>query len=69
MHDEYGRATELTKRLERRVAERTSVDPAVDRRTVLGGLGIAGSAAIAGFGSSSAASHGVVAGNGPETGS
>ncbi|PCR91090.1 multicopper oxidase domain-containing protein [Natrinema ejinorense] len=47
---EYYSAAEITERLEQRLVKSLGSDTSVDRRTVLGGLGIAGSAAV-GFGS------------------
>jgi FtsP/CotA-like multicopper oxidase with cupredoxin domain len=41
---DYGRAAEVTERLEERLVD--SIGDGVDRRTVLGGLGVAGSAAV-----------------------
>jgi FtsP/CotA-like multicopper oxidase with cupredoxin domain len=46
-----GRAGELTAALESRLVATVGADLPVDRRTVLGGLGLAGSAAIAGVAS------------------
>jgi FtsP/CotA-like multicopper oxidase with cupredoxin domain len=48
------RAGEVTKALERRLVD--GLDVAVDRRTVLGGLGLAGSAALAGLGGANGSS-------------
>ena len=50
------RAGELTASLERRLVD--GLDVAIDRRTVLGGLGLAGSAALTGLGSADSGSHG-----------
>jgi len=47
----YERAAEVTEALEAGLLDRLGVDPSVGRRTVLGGLGLAGSAAL-GLGSS-----------------
>ena len=43
---EYDSAAEVTSQLEDRLVEALGGEPSVDRRTVLGGLGIAGSAAV-----------------------
>ncbi len=50
----YERAAELTEALESRLVDAVSGDLAVDRRTVLGGLGVAGSAALGLSGSGAA---------------
>jgi FtsP/CotA-like multicopper oxidase with cupredoxin domain len=49
---DYGRAAELTEMLEDRLVGSLDTDLAVDRRTVLGGLGLVGGAALTGIGSS-----------------
>ena len=57
---DYGRAAEVTRALEERLVDGLDADLSVDRRTVLGGLGVAGSAAL-GLGStrsSAAPGHG-----------
>jgi FtsP/CotA-like multicopper oxidase with cupredoxin domain len=43
---EYGRAAEITGQLERRLTESLGGEAGTSRRTVLGGLGVAGSAAL-----------------------
>jgi FtsP/CotA-like multicopper oxidase with cupredoxin domain len=64
MREQYETAAAVTKRLEERVAERTTVDRPVDRRAVLGGLGLAGGACVAGLASAPAASDDDHAGHG-----
>ncbi|WP_345779436.1 multicopper oxidase domain-containing protein [Natrinema sp. SYSU A 869] len=53
---DYNSAAELTEQLEERLVEAVGEKPDVSRRTVLGGLGIAGSAAI-GIGSTQAGAN------------
>jgi len=48
---DYGRAADLTERLQSRLVDSIGEDAGVTRRAVLGGLGVAGGAALAGFGS------------------
>jgi hypothetical protein len=48
---DYGRAADLTERLQTRLVDAVADDAGVTRRAVLGGLGIAGGAALAGLGS------------------
>ncbi|MFC7157232.1 multicopper oxidase domain-containing protein [Halomarina halobia] len=47
---DYSRAAELSKRLEQRLVDSLESDHGTTRRAVLGGLGIAGSAALVGIG-------------------
>ncbi len=54
---DYSSAAEQTTALQERLVERLDTDLLVDRRSVLGGLGAAGSAAL-GFGSSTAGANG-----------
>ncbi|TKX76551.1 copper oxidase, partial [Halorubrum sp. SD626R] len=51
---DYNSAADVTKRLEERLVESLTGETSVSRRTVLGSLGVAGSAAV-GLGSSRAA--------------
>jgi len=54
---DHDRAAAVTEALEERLAESIDLDVAVDRRTLLGGLSLAGGAALTGFGSSDAGAH------------
>ena len=54
---DYGTAEEMTRTLERRLVERLQSDTTATRRSVLGGIGVAGSAAL-GVGRSGASSGG-----------
>lgn len=50
---DYEQAAAITSNLEEQLVEKLKSDDAIDRRTVLGGLGLLGSVAIAGVGSAS----------------
>ncbi len=54
----YERAAALTEHLEQQLTDRITTESSIDRRTVLGGLGVAGSAAITGLGASTATGNG-----------
>ena len=58
---DYGRAAELTDRLQTRLVDSVDGDAGVTRRAVLGGLGLAGGAALAGVGSAGDGTHAVAA--------
>ena len=58
---DYGRAADLTERLQSRLVDSIADDAGVTRRAVLGGLGIAGGAALAGLGSADEGSHATAA--------
>ena len=47
---DYGRAADLTERLQTRLVDAVADDAGVTRRAVLGGMGLAGGAALAGLG-------------------
>ncbi|WP_416838647.1 multicopper oxidase domain-containing protein [Haloferax sp. DFSO52] len=54
---DYGRAKELSEQLENQLVNSLDTDFKVSRRSVLGGLGLAGSAALAGVGRADGSSH------------
>ncbi|WP_227378057.1 multicopper oxidase domain-containing protein [Haladaptatus halobius] len=54
---EYSRAAELTERLEQRLVDSIESELNFSRRTVLGGLGLAGSAMLTGLGQADDGSH------------
>ncbi|WP_396610653.1 multicopper oxidase domain-containing protein [Haloferax sp. S1W] len=55
---DYARAKELSETLEQRLADSVETDFTVSRRSVLGGIGLAGSAALAGLGRADGDAHG-----------
>ncbi|WP_255198748.1 multicopper oxidase domain-containing protein [Halorarius litoreus] len=54
---DYGRAGALTRQLENRLTEKISGDVGVSRRSVLGGIALAGSAGLAGLGAADDGDH------------